>query len=305
MRLSLGLLLLIGCTGVRIFAQNRGVNPLAEQIHRLELATGRAPASNDGKAWLKLAILRQDAARYRDSEQAYRRAIALLKSGERATLADAMDRLGTMYAECGEIAKAEHLERKALAIRERARDVAGAGISHTHLSVLLLGKRDFSAAEAEAEAATMMLIPEQTRPVPSLTTVTPEDRMSALINLALVRCARGACGSAVNQLKCALSIAHKNYPDNSIPVGFVDFLLGYALWMSGDSISAEEMMRSGTQELSTQIGWGHPMYVRVMRQYGMFLREAGRMSEAEEITARIAKFERSPGTVDVQSLMFR
>ena len=129
--------------------------------------------------------------------------------------------------------------------------------------------------------------------------------MSALIILALARCARGACGNAAPQLRCALSIAHMNYPDNSIPVGFIEFLLGYALWKSGDNNSAGELMRNGTQELSTQLGWGHPMYVRAMRQYGMFLTQAGHTEEAEEIRARIAKFERSPGTVDVQSLTFR
>jgi tetratricopeptide (TPR) repeat protein len=304
MRLSIGVALVLGFTSVAISAQDRGMNPLAEQIREQEMATGRAPGNRDGKVWLKLAILRQNAARYRDSEQAYRRAIALLKSGERARLADAMDRMGTMYAECGEFSRAERLERKALNIRELENDVSGMGISHTHLSVLLLGKREFSSAEAEAEAAVRLLIPEQTRPVPPAT-ATPDDQMSALIDLALARCARGDCRSAVPQLRCALSIAHANYSDNSIPVGFADFLLGYALWKSGDNRSAGKLMRNGTQELSTQLGWGHPIYVRAMRQYGMFLTQAGHTSEAEEIRARIAKFERLPGTIDVQSLLFR
>jgi tetratricopeptide (TPR) repeat protein len=304
MRLSIGVALVLGFTSIGISAQDRGMNPLAEQLHEQEMAIGRAQGNSDGKAWLKLAILRQNVAHYRDSEQAYRRAIALLKAGERATLADAMDRMGTMYAECGEFSKAERLERKALGIRERENDASLIGISHTHLSVLLLGKREFSSAEAEAEMAARLLIPKQTRPA-SQTTATPEDQMSALINLALVRCARGACRSAEPPLRCALNIAHMNYSDNSIPVGFIDFLLGYVLWKSGDNHSAEELMRNGTQELSTQLGWGHPMYVRAMRQYGMFLTQAGHTSEAEDIRARIAKFERSPGTIDVQSLTFR
>jgi len=304
MRLSIGVALVVGFTGVGISAQDRGTSLLAEQIHEQEMAIERAQGNSDGKAWLKLAILRQNAAHYRDSEQAYRRAIALLKSGDRDTLADAMDRMGTMYAECGEFSKAERLERKALDIRERENDVTLIGISHTHLSVLLLGKREYASAEAEAEMATRLLIPKQTQPV-SQTTATPENQMSALINLALVQCARGACRSAEPQLRCALRIAHMNYSDNSIPVGFIDFLLGYVLWKSGDNQSAEELMRNGTQELSTQLGWGHPMYVRAMKQFETFLTQAGHTSEADEIRARIAKFERSPGTIDVQSLLFQ
>ena len=53
--------------------------------------------------------------------------------------------------ECGRFSKAEPLEQKALATREKAGDVRGVGISHMHLSVLLLGNRKFFAAEAEAE----------------------------------------------------------------------------------------------------------------------------------------------------------
>jgi hypothetical protein len=55
------------------------------------------PGKSDGEAWLKLAILRQDAAQYRDAERAYKRAITLLKPGDRATLADALDHMRTMY----------------------------------------------------------------------------------------------------------------------------------------------------------------------------------------------------------------
>ena len=57
--------------------------PARGQIREQEMGVERAPGKNDGKAWLKLAVLRQDAAQYRDSERAYRRAIALLKSADR------------------------------------------------------------------------------------------------------------------------------------------------------------------------------------------------------------------------------
>ncbi len=297
--IKLTIVLAIVLMSVRISAQDRGMNPLAGQLRELEVAVARAPGNTDGGAWLQLAILCQNAARYRDSERAYRRSITLLKSGDRARLAEAMDHLGTMYAECGQLANAERVERKALKIREHENDILGIGISHMHLSVLFLGKRELSSAEKEAELAVRLLVLEQAGPA------SPEDRMGALINQSLVLCARGACATAIPELRRALSIAHTNYTNDSIPVGFTDFLLGYAFWKSGDSNSAGELMSRGTQQLSTKLGWGHPMYVRAMRQYGMFLAQAGHASEAEEIRARIAKFENSPLTIDVQSLMFQ
>jgi tetratricopeptide (TPR) repeat protein len=291
--------LAIAFISVGVSAQDSGINPLRGQIREQEMAVDRAPGKSDGKAWLKLAVLRQDAAQYRDSERAYRRAISLLKFADRLTLADALDRMGTMYVERGQFAKAEPLEQKALAIRENANDALGVGISHMHLSVLLLGNREFSAAEAEAEMAVSLLVPKQTLAAPGA--ANPEDKMAALIDLAMVRCARHACATAVPELRRALRIAHMSYTANSIPVGFLDFLLGYALWKSGDNDSAGDLMRKGTQELSIQLGWGHPTYLGALRQYRIFLTQVGHTTEADEVRDRIANLERSPGIARVES----
>lgn len=281
-------------------AQTGNAKTLSAQIIEQEKAVATAPAKSDGEAWLKLAILRQDAARYRDSARAYHRAIGLLKSGDPATLADALDRMGTMYVECGQFAKAEPLEMKALAIREDRKDSLGIGLSHTHLAVLLLGKREIRSAEAEAQTAVSLLVPEQMHSAVQ-SVATPEQKMTALIDLSLARCAQATCSAAIPDLKCALQIAHANYEEKSIPVGFLDFLLGYALWKSGDNDSAKGLMSKGTQELEAQLGWGHPTYVQVLRQYSIFLNQTGYSMEAADIAAKIARLERSPGLAQTAS----
>ena len=68
---------LIAFTSGGISAQHGGINRLRGQILEQEMAVERAPGKNDGKAWLKLAVLRQNAAQYRDSERAYRRAASV------------------------------------------------------------------------------------------------------------------------------------------------------------------------------------------------------------------------------------
>jgi len=292
--------LMIGFLPVAGSAQISGVNTLAAQIHEQEKTVETNPGKSDGVAWLKLAILRQDVAQYRDAERAYKRAIALLKPGDRATLADALDHMGTMYVECGQFSKGEPLEQKALAIREAEKDVLGIGLSHMHLAVLLLGEQQISSAEAEAETAVGLLVPERQQAAAQVA-ATPEEKMTALIDLSLAHCARQAYATAIPDLRRALGIAHANYAENSIPVGFLDFLLGYALWKSGDNDSADGLMRKGTQELETQLGWGHPTYVQVLRQYSVFLDQTGHSTEAKDIAARVAKLKRSPGFAQMAS----
>jgi tetratricopeptide (TPR) repeat protein len=307
MRLSIAfaVVVVMGLLPAASSAQMSDMNTLAAQIREQEKTVETESGKSDGEAWLKLAIFRQDAAQYRDSERAYRTAIALLKSGDGASaiLADALDHMGTMYAECGQFSKAESLERKALKIREDRKDVTGIGVSHMHLAVLQLGKRQIASAEAEAEMAVSLLVPEREHPAVQRA-ATPEEKMTALVDLSLARCARKNCAAAIPDLRRGLGIAHANYAENSIPVGFLDFLLGYALWKSGDNESAEGWMRKGTQELETQLGWGHPTYVQVLRQYSMFLNRTGHTADALDIATRIAKLERSPGFTQVASNQF-
>jgi tetratricopeptide (TPR) repeat protein len=302
MRLSIAFIgaLMIGSLPVAGSAQISAVNTLAAQLREQAKTVETDPGKSDGEAWLKLAILRQDVAQYRDAESAYRRAIALLKPRDRATLADALDHMGTMYVECGQFSKAEPLERKALAIREEEQDLLGIGLSHMHLAVLLLGEQQISSAEAEAQTAVGLLVPER-RQTAAQVAATPEEKMTALIDLSLAHCARQACATAIPDLRRALGIAHANYAENSIAVGFLDFLLGYAFWKSGDNDSADGLMRKGTQELETQLGWGHPTYVQVLRQYSVFLDQTGHSTEAKEVTARVAKLERSRGFAQMAS----
>jgi len=291
---------LLGLMSVELRAQSVGTNSLIEQIHELEIAVEKPPAKDDGTAWLKLAILRQDAADYRDSERAYRQAIKLLKAGNRATLADAFDQMGTMYVEYGEFSKAEPVERKALAIRQDENDSLGIGVSHMHLAVLLLGRRQLAPAEVEAEMAASLLVPERTGST-TRTEATPEEKMTALIDLSLVRCARDACASALPDLKRAVQLAQANYTPNSIPVGFLDFLIGYASWKSGADPAAGASMKKGIQELETQVGWGHPTYISALKQYRTFLVQSAHTTEAAEVDAKISRLEKSSEDRSAQS----
>jgi hypothetical protein len=289
-------------TNIKSFAQYRDVNPqtLSTQISAQETI---AKTVTDGKgwaAWLKLAVLLQDAARYRESEDAYLRTMDLVKSQDPATVADVQDNMAMMYVESGQLTKAEPMERQALATREKEHDQLGAGVSHMHLAMLLLGEGALHSAETEAEIAVRLLVPEYSSSSAN-SAATPEEKMTALIDLSLVRCASGAWATTVPSLSWALKIAHASYPDISIPVGYINFLLGYADWKTGESQSGDELMKQGVHELATQLGWGHPAYLRALRQYRAYLTQTGRKAEARRIASELKELDHSADSIAAQA----
>jgi tetratricopeptide (TPR) repeat protein len=273
--------------------RNEANNPIADQIRVQEAAVASAAGETDGTAWLKLAVLYQDAARYEDAEPAFNRAIRLLKTRDHTLYADALDHMGTMYVERGKFGKAEPLERKALAIREDANDTSAIGTSYMHLAVLAYGQHDMAAADSDAGMAVSLLVPERATDR-TRTEATPEEKMSALIDLSLIKCARGDCAGSIPELNRALCLAHANYEANSVPVGFLDFLLGYATWKNGDVKQAPDLMKRGIDEMQQPLGWGHPTYIAALKQYRSLLTQIGSHAEADEVDRRIALLEPSP-----------
>ena len=300
------LALLVLTAGTRTFAQYADVDPrtLPAQIAAQKLAVQTAPNNKDSQAWLKLAVLLQDAGSYRESEDAYRQTIALLRAPDPLTTADVFDHMGTMYVASGQLSKAEPVERHALAIRENQHDKLGAGVSHMHLAMLLLSQNALNSAETEAETAVSLLVPEYSH-LEAVSSATPEEKMTALIDLSLVRCAAGSSRSAVPDLQRALQIAHQNYSENSLPVGYIDFLLGYAYWKSGDSKDAGIQMTAGVHKLAAIIGWGHPAWLTTLQQYRTFLAETKQWGKERQVAAEIEKLDtskdpaawKSPGSI--------
>lgn len=293
-RFALALLMLTATA--RGFAQYADVDPrtLPAQVAAQEHVVQTEPGNKDWQEWLKLAVLLEDAGRYRESEDAYRQTIAHLRGPDPLIVADVFDHMGSMYLASGQLAKAEPVVRHALAIRENQHEELGAGVSHMHMAMLFLDQNNLRAADAEAHSAVDLLVPEYDHR-PAASSATPEEQMAALINLALVRCASGDSQAAAAALQWALQIAHANYPDASLPVGHIEFLLGYARWKGGDAKGADELMSRGVQKLATVIGWGHPTYVRVLRQYMAFLVETKQKEKAKQVSAEI---ERLDGTRD-------
>ena len=79
-RFALAFLILTAAS--KAFAQYTDVDPrtLPAQIAAQERVVQTEPDNKDWQAWLKLAVLLQDAGSYRQSESAYRQTISLLRA---------------------------------------------------------------------------------------------------------------------------------------------------------------------------------------------------------------------------------
>ena len=269
------------------------ISNLVEAIRHAELQSQDPANAQSSAAWYTLAHLYQDAARYQDAEHAYSKAITLLQPGNRIAFADATDSLGTLYVEVGQYAKAEPLERQALAIREQQNDLLGTGRSWMHLAMLSLGKHDNAEAARYAERAAERLVPERLVPQHASTTAiqgaTPEEKMTALINLSLVRCAQGASPAALPELHLARTFAETSQEAASFPSAILDFLEGYALWKSDNFKAAAQLMKKGTEGMEAQLGLNHPTCIVSLKQYESFLKQTGQTTEASAIETRLKR----------------
>jgi tetratricopeptide (TPR) repeat protein len=284
---------LTGCAGLTTIAftanaQTPNISSIADSIRTYEAFVQQPDGRRSGAAWWKLAILYQDVAHFHEAELAYTNALKLLKTQNPDSLADVMDCLGTMYMQAGQMSKAEKLESDALTLREMRKDWVGTGISWTHLAMLSLGQHHVSDAAMYAQWAVDQLLAER-----SQTVATPEQKMSALIALALARCDQARCAESLDTLQKARAIANTSYRPGSFPVSYIDFLTGYAYWKDGNLELAAELMKTGTTGMQAELGWGHPTYLAAMQQYEHFLKQTDRKAEASEVRRVIARIRES------------
>ncbi|WP_109488592.1 hypothetical protein [Occallatibacter savannae] len=233
----------------------------------------RAKIPNDGASWFKLAVAFQISARYKDSERAYKKAVRLLKTEGSESMSDALDGMGTMYVQIRKYEKARTVETEALLIREAKHDAVGVGLSWMHLALVSLGQHRLPDAEMFAEMAVHRLVPERTNPTMH-STATADEKMTALVYLAEIRCAQVHYDDAIPELVAALGIAKSVHPAGSpLAISYIKFLLGYAIWKNGEPGRAAELFESGIRGLQATVSPTHPTFTAAVRQYKAFLNE--------------------------------
>jgi tetratricopeptide (TPR) repeat protein len=264
------------------------------------------PGLQAGRIWSHLGMLYQDAGMYRESEQALEHAMRLLTLPpvSKPDLAMAIDRLGMLYMATGNVKEAERAEIKALKMREEAGLKSELPKSWNHLATLYLRQHQPAKAKDLAGRAVDAFFADAS--------ASPEDKLGSQLVLASALCQLHRYNEAIEKLQSTLQMAKETYGPDTLPTGFSSFLLGYALWKSGDLLSASEPMQEGATTMGKALGWEHPCYLLVMTRYAQFLRDDHREDAARTIEKQVkslqAQLSANPGyghglqTTDIAAL---
>jgi tetratricopeptide (TPR) repeat protein len=268
---------------------------LTQQDVQKEIATYEAvsqqaktpdmPRLQAGRIWWRLGTLYQDAGMYGKSEQALEHPMRLLAVApvSKPDLAMAIDSLGMLYMQTGNVNEAERAESKALKMREEAGLTSEFPKSWYHLATLYLREHQPAKAKSFAERAVNGFLQD-----PS---AVPEDKLGSQLVLASALCQSHQYAEAIEKLQSTVQMAKETYGPDTLPIGFSSFLLGYAYWKSGDPSSAGGLMQHGAEVMGKALGWEHPGYLLVMTRYAQFLRKQHRQDAARPIEQQVKRVQ--------------
>jgi tetratricopeptide (TPR) repeat protein len=268
------------------------------QIALAEAAVRQAETAHESnfvlsKAYLQLGLWYQNAAHWARSEAALDHAVLLLRhtSEPDADLATAISQLASLHVMMGKLRDGEREEQEALRLRVNRGDQLQIARSRDDLAILYLAKQKYEKARDFARQAEAEFVKNVQADV--------LDRVTARVTLAEALCHLKDCRSAIPSLKTAVDEAKAMLHPDDFSLALSTFFLGYAYWKSGNMPGAAEYLERGTAEMSIQLGWGHPAYLRALTWYAEFLRENQQMEAANVVERRIRQVQ---AVVDVHSI---
>ncbi len=271
---------------------------LERRIGRMEDTARKSEASHAsnlelGKIYEQLGLLYEDAAQWVRSESAVEHAVSLLRRDEasKKELAKALSDLGNLHVVMGKLRESEKEGREALRLGEELGDKLQIAHSWDDLAALSLARHKYEQARDFARQSVAAFVANEGPE--------PFDAISARYTLGLAYCHLKDYASAIPLLTTAIDEARAKMRGEHIPIGFGEFLLGYALWKSGDPSSASGHFEVGVAGMREQLGWGHPVYLTVLGLYSQFLRETRQLEAAKDVERQIRRAE---AVVDVRSL---
>lgn len=260
------------------------------------------PPAQQAALWEQLALEYHLGSEFLKAEDAYLRALHLLKTAPsaKAQYASTLDNLSSLYLIYGRLDDAESTRKQAIKLRQKLGAPAETGDSEVHLAGIALVRRDYKKAERIALHGLQMM---ESSSNPSRTGM-----VSAFITLTYARCSRGNCEEGLMNARQAVAFANNHFPLESVANGFALQALGFAEWKSGASQEGERTMLQALQMLRARLAANDPRLAGAMSQYRSYLIEAHRPAEAQEIHEEMTRISRQAGvycqecTVSVNSL---
>jgi tetratricopeptide (TPR) repeat protein len=311
LRLNLSLLLLITLilsVGV-VWAQTSNAPivslqlRIAQDLELIRIAEQKhLPEAQQGALWEQLGLEYHAATEFSKAEEAYNRALRLLKTAPsaRAEYASTLDDLASLYLIYGRSEDAERARKQALRMLRKLGDSTESAVSEVHLADIALARHQFKKAERLALRGLEEMNSSLNPPRAGM--------LSAYITLTYARCLRGHSAEGLMNAEQAVAFANKNFESESAASGFALETLGFAEWKSGATQDGEKAMLQAIQILRTKLPPADPRLAGAMLQYRAYLIEANRQAEAQEIRKQVTSMAGQTGvfcqgcTVSVYSL---
>lgn len=268
-------------------AASEAIARKTEQEHLPDLQMARV--------YWHLGMSYEDAGDIGQSKAALKHSEALFRRSDTSggELAEALDSLAVLDGVTDKVPLAIKEETEALQLREKLGDRLLIARSWETMTALLLKQKKFDQARVFAQKGADELA-ENKR-------ATFNDKLAARYALGMALCGQKDYATAIPVLKQAATDARSSLSPQSIQVGIGDFLVGYAYWKSGDTINAGPAMKKGIDVFNTQMIWGSPSYLPVLRAYAKYLHETRNVEEASEVNQRIHQAESVVSVGQLQS----
>jgi tetratricopeptide (TPR) repeat protein len=235
------------------------------------------PETQQGILWLRLAFEYHAAAEFTKAEDAYNRALHLLKAAPsaRAQYATTLDNLASLYLIYGRLADSESTRKQALAVRRKLGNPVDTAVTEVHLADIALVRHQFKKAERIAQLGL--------NGMESLPDPPHAGMLSAYLILTYAECSRNHCAEGLKNAEGAVAFAHKKYEPESAAQGFAHEALGFAEWKTGATQEADTTMLHAIQELRKSLAPNDPRLAGALFEYRSYLLDTKRKVEAEEI----------------------
>ena len=207
-KLSLSLLAL-SLSVPTVYGQTPSVDRVLSSIRSSEQQ--HLSKAQQGSLWARLALEYQIFANFPKAEDAYNRALHLLKTepSARAEYASTLDNLSTLYLSYSRVDDAESTIKQALAEQKKLGNRSDIGVAQVHLADIALVRHQFKKAEPAQQGIQGI----ETSPDPP-----KAELLSAFITVVYARCSRGHCGDGLRDAEQAVASRTRSSGRNQRPL---------------------------------------------------------------------------------------
>jgi tetratricopeptide (TPR) repeat protein len=241
-----------------------------------------------GTQWLTLANRYQDRFELEKAEDAYARAIHLLRNtSSQSQYAESLQGMGNVYRTSGRRREARKCLTKSLDIYRSLNDEAKIARLHVALGLELLIENKYREAETESTAALKIF---ESEPKPDVS-----DMSDAYLIRCRATCGQGRCRSALDDVSRAHSVALNRFQENSIEMISIWMVQGQVQTQAKLQADGEQSMNEALRLAKSRTDLPRPYFVTlqltVLRAQRTSLKAAHRKQEAKHVEDQIARIE--------------